>query len=74
MAVLGDNKRETEVVSPVSAIKQALKEAMSESGNSGWNGSIRIILNVSKQKLTEIVCDGINENTRQTGELAIDLV
>lgn len=74
LAVLGDNKRETEVVSPVSAIKQALKEAMSESGNSGWNGSIRIILNVSKQKLTEIVCDGINENTRQTGELAIDLI
>lgn len=74
LAVLGDNKRETEVVSPVSAIKQALKEAMSENGNSGWNGSIRIILNVSKQKLTEIVCDGINENTRQTGELAIDLI
>lgn len=32
LAVLGDNKREAEVVSPVSAIKQAMLEAMAENG------------------------------------------
>lgn len=32
LAVLGDNKRETEVVSPLSTIKKAVSEAMSESG------------------------------------------
>jgi len=34
LAVLGDNKRETEVVSPISAIKQAVKEALGENGGS----------------------------------------
>lgn len=31
-AILGDNKRETEVVSPLSTMKQALKEALLEAG------------------------------------------
>lgn len=34
-AILGDNKRETEVVSPISAMKQAFLEALAESGISG---------------------------------------
>ena len=38
-AILGDNKREAEVVSPVSAIKQALLEAMAESGILGGSRS-----------------------------------
>lgn len=32
MAMLGDNKKETEVVSPLSTMKQAFKEALAESG------------------------------------------
>lgn len=32
LAVLGDNKRETEVVSPLSTIKKAVAEAMAENG------------------------------------------
>lgn len=32
LAMLGDNKRETEVVSPLSTMKQALMEALAESG------------------------------------------
>lgn len=35
MGILGDNKNETEVVSPVSTIKQALIEAMQETGAAG---------------------------------------
>lgn len=34
LAVLGDNKRETEVVSPVSTIKQAVREVIGENGGS----------------------------------------
>lgn len=34
LAVLGDNKRETEVVSPLGTIKKAVAEAMAESGGS----------------------------------------
>ena len=74
LAVLGDNKRETEIVSPVSAIKQALKEAMSESGGSQSNSPVTIVLNISRQQLAKVCIDGINDLTRQTGELAIDLV
>ena len=36
-AVLGDNKRETEVVSPLSTIKKALLEALQEAGDNGGN-------------------------------------
>ena len=35
LAVLGDNKREAEVVSPLSTIKKAVAEAMAESGGAG---------------------------------------
>lgn len=40
MAVLGDNKREPEVVSPISTMKQAFKEALSEMGGMENNGTI----------------------------------
>ena len=51
-AILGDNNREAEVVSPLSTIKQALLEALKEAGaglggdisaddQSGWKGSVR---------------------------------
>ena len=35
LATLGDNKREPEVVSPLSTMKQAMKEAMAEMGGAG---------------------------------------
>jgi hypothetical protein len=35
LSILGDNKREAEVVSPLSTIKQAIREVMSEKGGSG---------------------------------------
>lgn len=38
-AILGDNNRETEVVSPLSTMKQALKEALLEAGMTGNRGS-----------------------------------
>lgn len=43
MAVLGDNKREPEVVSPISTMKQAFIEALSESGISNNKQSDRPI-------------------------------
>lgn len=43
MAMLGDNKKETEIVSPLSTMKQAFLEALRESG--GGNGqSIKVYL------------------------------
>lgn len=44
LAVLGDNKREPEVVSPLSTMKQALSEVLAESNISGNSGDIYITL------------------------------
>lgn len=44
MAVLGDNKREPEVVSPLSTMKQAFMEAMTEMGGMGGSRSETIII------------------------------
>lgn len=70
LAVLGDNKREAEVVSPVSAIKQAVMEAMAELGGIGGNGSAQpIVVQVmlGKKVLGQAVIDDINERTRLNG-------
>ena len=57
-AILGDNNREAEVVSPVSAIKQALLEAMQEAGGTGsqtitlrFDGSMSALARVLKPEL-----------------------
>lgn len=53
-AILGDNKRETEVVSPLSTMKQALIEALAESGfNNG--GDATIILELDGNELGRAV-------------------
>lgn len=44
-AVLGDNKRETEVVSPLSTMKQAMKEAMQEYGTQDLVADVRVYWN-----------------------------
>lgn len=67
-AILGDNNREAEVVSPVSAIKQALLEAMQESGGTGsqtitirFEGSIASLARALKPELDrEAVRKGTN--------------
>lgn len=55
MAVLGDNKREPEVVSPLSTMKQAVKEAMLEMGGNGNNGTIVIKQYLDSKQVYEAV-------------------
>lgn len=50
LAVLGDNKREAEVVSPVSAMKQAFLEALAEGNFSGGDGEKEINLYIDGDK------------------------
>lgn len=59
MAVLGDNKREPEVVSPISTIEQAVKNAMSEMGG-GFREkeiTIRIPVYIGNKQVYEAVVD-----------------
>lgn len=64
LAMLGDNKSETEVVSPLSTMKQALVEAMQEYG--GGNNQ-PIILQVSGKTLAQLVWDEESKRYKQYG-------
>lgn len=67
LAVLGDNKREPEVVSPVSQMKQAFLEALAE-GNYGGNGEPAVInLNVDGETWFSWLVDRNNRYKRTHG-------
>ena len=65
LAVLGDNKQETEVVSPLSTMKQAMLEAMRESGIS--DGIITVVINLDGKEVARNSVKHINNMTRQAG-------
>lgn len=65
LAVLGDNKQETEVVSPLSTMKQAVLEAMRESGIS--DGTITVVVNLDGKEVARNSVKHINNMTRQAG-------
>lgn len=65
LAVLGDNKKETEVVSPLSTMKQAVLEAMRESGVS--DGTITVVVNLDGKEVARNSVKHINNMTRQAG-------
>lgn len=65
LAVLGDNKKETEVVSPLSTMKQAMLEAMRESGIS--DGTITVVVNLDGKEVARNSVKHINNMTRQAG-------
>ena len=66
IAMLGDNKSETEVVSPLSTMKQAMLEALQESGRGGGETVLHVYLNGRKMAV-EVVKE-INNMTRETGK------
>lgn len=66
LAVLGDNKRETEVVSPVSSMKQAFMEAISESGM-GQQGTINIQFTGSLSQLARVLKPQIEIEQNRSG-------
>lgn len=64
-AILGDNNRETEVVSPLSTMKQALKEALEESNISGGNQISKAELVLDGTRFGQLVVKfGNNEKNR----------
>lgn len=65
MAVLGDNKTETEVVSPLSTMKQAMMEALRESGSAGKETTI--VFNGEMAALARVLRPYIEEEGRRVG-------
>lgn len=74
-AILGDNKKEPEVVSPLSTIEEAVRRAMGPQGGSKQPITINISLDTRKgtQLLSTMLIDDINDITRSTGEVPIDI-
>ena len=61
LAMLGDNKKEPEIVSPLSTMKEALLEALAQNRQT-------ITVNVDGRQLFDIVVSQNNEEVRRTGE------
>lgn len=67
-AILGDNNQETEVVSPLSTMKQAFIEAMKEYGESGNSGSSKyIVLNIDGHEFIRWVQDQNGQYRNRNG-------
>lgn len=66
-AILGDNKRETEVVSPLSTMKQAMMEALKESGNAGGGSPQYIVLNIDGNEFIRWLRDQNGQYRNRTG-------
>ena len=66
-AILGDNKRETEVVSPLSTIKQAMIDTLRESGNNGGNSPQYITLNIDGHEFIRWLRDQNGQYRNRTG-------
>ena len=66
-AILGDNNRETEVVSPLSTMKQALKEALAESNISGGNQVVKADLVLDSTKFGQLVVKFGNSEKNRGG-------
>lgn len=67
MAILGDNKTETEIVSPLSTMKQAVLEALRESGGLG-GGTVTVVVNLDGKEVARNQVKHINDMTRQAGK------
>ena len=70
LAMLGDNKTETEVVSPLSTMKQAFLEALQESGGAS-GGTIQVVLMLDGKELARNQVKHINNMTRAAGKPVI---
>lgn len=66
-AILGDNNRDTEIVSPVPAMKQAFKEAIEEMGGLGGNQTLRAELIVDETRFGQLVYKFNNKEKQRVG-------
>ena len=67
LAVLGDNKRENEIVSPVSTMKQAFMEAMVEMGGNYGGGNTEVVLEIDGREFGRAVVEQGNRENRRIG-------
>lgn len=69
-AILGDNNRETEVVSPLSTMKQAFMEALAESGRVGAGQNVTVVLEGDANTFFRVMQKKADEYLDRTGNPA----
>lgn len=70
LAILGDNSRETEIVSPLSTMKQALSEALAETGFGGGEINLNLTVECEGYQLLQVMQKLDREYFKQTGRHA----
>ncbi|ANU74440.1 hypothetical protein [Blautia pseudococcoides] len=73
-AILGDNNKEAEVVSPLSTMKKAFKEAYREMGGNAGARTYNVKADVQRRTLFELVIDEAKMRRTQSGVNPFDLV
>ena len=68
LAVLGDNKREPEVVSPLSTIKKAVSEALQEAGGNGGDITVNLRADLDGKQIYKTVVRLNKDSIRMTGK------
>ena len=74
LAVLGDQKRGTNIEAPLDTIKQAVLQALvmyGEAGNTGGKGSLTVNLNLDGKTISSKVIDNINDFIKRNGKSPI---
>lgn len=66
LALVGDNKREPEVVSPLSTIRQAVSEALALSGRTGV-GNTTVVLEVDGKELGRVIYPSVQGESARLG-------
>ena len=67
LAMLGDNTKEHEIVSPVSTMKQAFTEAMLEFGGNFGGGNTEVVLEIDGREFGRAVVEQGNRENRRIG-------
>lgn len=70
LAMLGDNKRETEVVSPLSTMKQAFLEAMAEGNFGGNDKDINLTINLDGEVIFKGMVNKDSDYRKRFGKSA----
>ena len=70
--IVGDNTKEPEVISPMSTIRQAVKEAIQSAGagNGASSGPIELVVNLDGRKIARAVYDPLQTESRRRGSRA----
>lgn len=72
MAVVGDNKRQREVISPLDDLKGMIRETVQEAGTGG-DQPVHVVVNVGSERLVDQVITGVRDKNRQYGRNVLEV-